>query len=471
MASESSKVAYTIPRVPAENTGTKPPGSDLVLQWLKEYQPKWLRVYWVDYASSSKCRLIPISQVYQALENGKQITLSITKACLGLLQVDHLIPGVTATGVYDLHPVWSSLRLGPAPGHVSCYGEFREVNGLDSDLCPRTLLRRTLEKATAHGLSFLVGFEIELVAMQKNPDGPEKYRPIQNDGHCWSTSRVLADWGREGSITTVLGETVDELNAAGIAIQQLHAESAPGQYEIVLPPFEPLKACDTLLHARQIIESTAARHGFRITLHPKPWAHACGTASHAHISVSSRDGNTATPSHIYESFYAGVLKHLRAISAFTYSSPASYERAVDGYWAGGRWVAWGNQNRETPLRKIEGSHWELKTFDGMANPYLAVAAILGAGTKGVIDKTPLAFRDCEVDPSGLTELQRKELGITEMLPQSLEEALEVLEADKDLTNILHPDAVKRYIDTKNAEIAFLAPMSPEERRAWILERY
>ncbi|KAI1413006.1 hypothetical protein F5Y13DRAFT_162262 [Hypoxylon sp. FL1857] len=307
--------------------------------------------------------------------------------------------------------------------------------------------------------------------MEKNFDGPKKYRPIYHDGHSWSTSRVLADWGREGSLTTVLDEMADQLDAAGIAIQQLHAESAPGQYEIVLPPFEPLKACDTLLHARQIIESTAARHGFRITLHPKPWAHACGTASHAHLSISSGSDNAATTSHIYESFYAGVLKHLRAISAFTYSSSASYERAVDGYWAGGRWVAWGSQNRETPLRKIDGSHWEFKALDGMANPYLAVAGILAAGTKGAIDKTPLTFRDCEADPASLTETQRKELGVTEMLPQSLDEALEALRTDEDLVNVLHSGAVQRYIDTKTAETAFLAPMDPEERREWILERY
>ncbi|KAI1137644.1 glutamine synthetase/guanido kinase [Hypoxylon sp. FL0543] len=471
MASDPSEVAYTTPSDPAESPETKPASPELALRSLSIHGAKWLRIYWVDYASSSKCRLVPTIEIYRALQDGKQVTLSITKASLGILQTDAMIPGVTATGVYDLHPVWSSLRSGPAPGHVSCYGEFRQVNGLDCVLCPRTLLRRTVEKASARGLSFLVGFEIEFVAMQKNADGPEKYRPIPHDGHSWSTSRVLADWGREGSLTTVLDEIVDQLNMAGIAIQQLHAESAPGQYEIVLPPFEPLKACDTLLHARQMIESTAARHGFRITLHPKPWAHACGSASHAHISVSEGGGNAATPSRVYESFYAGVLKHLRAISAFTYPSPASYERAVDGYWAGGRWVAWGSQNRETPLRKIDGSHWEFKALDGMANPYLAVAAILAAGTKGVIDEAPLTFRDCEADPANLTESQRKELGITEMLPQSLEEALEVLKADEDLVEMLHPDAVERYINTKAAETAFLAPMSSEERRAWILERY
>lgn len=79
-----------------------------------------------------------------------------------------------------------------------------------------------------------------------------------------------------------------------------------------------------------------------MTLHPKPFAMACGTASHVHISVDGDKGNDPA---IYEPFYAGILKHLRAICAFTYSSEASYERVADGTWAGGTYVAWGTQNR------------------------------------------------------------------------------------------------------------------------------
>lgn len=144
---------------------------------------------------------------------------------------------------------------------------------------------------------------------------------------------------------------------------------------------------------------------------------------------------------------------------------------VDGFWAGGRWVAWGTQNRETPLRKCDNGHWEFKALDGLANPYMAIGAILAAGTDGILNHTRLSWSDVQGDPASLTEVQRKDLGVTEMLPSNLKEALEVLGADEKLLHLLNPVLVQRYIDVKNAEIALLTPMTAEDRRQWILERY
>lgn len=186
------------------------------------------------------------------------------------------------------------------------------------------------------------------------------------------------------------------------------------------------------------------------------------------MSVSSPRGNDPV---VYESFYAGILKHFRAICAFTNSHPASYERMADGVWSGGRWVTWGTQNKETPLRKCEDGHWELKLIDGLANPYIAMSAILAAGTNGIINKTPMTWSDCLADPASLNDKQRKELGISEMFPASLKHALEALTADKELIDLLNPELVQRYIDTKSAENAFLEPMDQAERRQWVLERY
>jgi glutamine synthetase len=70
-----------------------------------------------------------------------------------------------------------------------------------------------------------------------------------------------------------------------------------------------------------------------------------------------------------------------------------------------------------------------------------------------------------------SEQERKELGITELFPKDLKEALEALQKDKELITLLGSEFVTRYIDVKNAEMAFLEPMSLEERRRWILERY
>ncbi|KAI1658052.1 glutamine synthetase/guanido kinase [Daldinia decipiens] len=439
-----------------------------VIQKLQSLNAKYLRIYWHDYTSSNKCRLIPIKQVFKTLSSDKPLTVSLTKASFGMTQVDVMIPQVSATGMYTAHPDWSSLKSGPVDGHVSCYADFTELDGSEAILCPRTILRNAVNKAADQGLNFLLGFEVEFLVMERNPDAPnlDKFRTLRSDGHSWSVSRAFSDWGREGSFATAIDEILDSLDAAGIEIDQFHPENAPGQFELVLSPLPPLEACDSVLHARQILESVSARHGFRVTLHPKPFATKCGSASHVHMSISSPGGDQPE---VYEPFYAGILEHFRAIIAFTNSNITSYERMVDSAWAGGRWISWGTQNKELPLRKIEGSHWEVKVLDGLANPYFAVAALLTAGTDGVRRKAPLTWKDCAGDPARFTTEERAKLGIEKMFPADLREALQALYLDDTLG--LDPEFVQRYIHIKEAELAMLEPMTPEERREWIIERY
>ncbi|KAI2643652.1 hypothetical protein GGS21DRAFT_497502 [Xylaria nigripes] len=286
---------------------------------------------------------------------------------------------------------------------------------------------------------------------------------LRSDGHAWSMARALATWGSKESFNTVADEILSILENIGIDIEQFHAESAPGQYEIVLPPMAPLAACDALLHTRQVVESAAARHGFRVTLHPRPFG-GIGNGCHAHMSISSKDGDDAA---VYERFYGGILEHFRAIFAFTNSHPASYERMVDGLWAGGRWVTWGTYNKETPLRKCRDSHWEIKVLDGMANPFLAIAVLLFAGTEGA------AFRwgDCAVDPAILSDEQRNALGIDKRFPGNLPEALEALESDELIVKLMGKGLAERYVNVKKAEMNILHPMSKEAARSWVIERY
>jgi len=434
--------------------------------------PDFIRISWLDYTATPRMRMVPYRKFRTLLDEGRSTDIGITKACLGLLQNDLPIPGLSATGEYRLHPDFSSLRRGPLPGHVSMYGEFREKDGSRVPLCPRTQLIRAVELAGGQNLKFLIGFEIEFLLLQRvDGDAAEhrhRYATLDNDGHAWSVSRYFADH----KTAELVRNMVAVLDTMGIYVEQVHAESAAGQFELILPPLPPVDAVDTLLHARDVMASLATAAGLKLTLHPKPFAHACGTASHVHMSMEAAGASDeAAAAAVYESFYAGVLKHMRALAAFTYSNPASYERVVDSCWAGGRWVAWGTQNREAALRKIEGSHWELKAVDGLANPYLALAAVLLAGTNGVVTAEPLTLGDCEMDPASLTDNDRKELGVSEMLPAGLEEALGALKADDELIRLLGSDVVDRYVSVKETELEFLNKLKEDERRQWIMERY
>lgn len=123
------------------------------------------------------------------------------------------------------------------------------------------------------------------------------------------------------------------------------------------------------------------------------------------------------------------------------------------------------------MRKIEDSHWEIKCLDGLANPYLAMAAILFAGVSGAMGREKLVWGDCEVDPATLSENDRKELKVTQMLPASVGEALEALQEDGALTELLGPELVEKYTAVKEFELEFLSTLQEEERKEWVMARY
>jgi glutamine synthetase len=133
-------------------------------------------------------------------------------------------------------------------------------------------------------------------------------------------------------------------------------------------------------------------------------------------------------------------------------------------------VTWGFQNREAPVRKIEAGHWEFKPLDGLANMYLAMAALLAGGYLGLDDDLPLTVKECTVDASTLTSSQRAELGITTPIPKSLHKCLDALE-NSPLDKLLGAELVRNYITVKRAESVRLQAMSEEKRRLWLLERY
>ncbi|KAK7419913.1 hypothetical protein QQX98_003101 [Neonectria punicea] len=455
------------PLVPEDETSPVVSGNEnfqILTDFLEDKEePRFLQVYWNDMTAMARMRAIPIRRVWSMLQSGEEFSFGVTKASLGLLQNDVTAPGVSPSGEYRLHPDLQTLRSGPRTGYINMRGDFKEEDGSTAALCPRSILKTTIELAAKHGLAFVLGFEIELLLVRR-VDGTNQYESLDGDGHAWSVARAMEHEGAAG----VLEDAIEQLDEAGVYIEMVHPESSNGQYEVILPRAPALEAVDTLLYARDIISNCATAKGFRMTLHPKPFATTAGTAAHVHMSISTPKGDDQN---VYEPFYAGILKHLPAVAAFTYSSLTSYERVVDGCWAGGTWVTWGTQNRETPLRKIEGSHWEFKCMDGMANPYLALSAVLRAGIQGVASKESLTWTDCVDDPGQLSEEERERLNIRTKLPGSIDGALEALQEDGEMTELLGRELVERYVAVKEAETKMLEAMEAEERRQWVMERY
>lgn len=392
----------------------------------------------------------------------KERRVGITKGLFHLLQDDHLAPGGLVVGQFYMRPDLSSFSMNAKdalPSNSATVMSFwTDELGNPLEGCPRTTLQHIVTRCKADwGIDLLFGFEIEVCILKRASHGDDEWQPLTQT-HAWShmTTEIR-------KTLPLLEEIVAVLSSIGIDIEQFHAESAPGQFEFVLPPTTPLAAVDTLIKARQTISYVVEKHDLKATLIPRPYASAGGSASHAHFSIN--------PSTHEEAFLAGIMSRFNSITAFSLSQDGSYARVAQGIWAGGEWITWGTQNRETPIRKISPGHWEFKSVDGMANMYFAMAALIGAGYLGIAGKVALQHRDCLQDASALDDAQRAQLGITKRIARSLEESLATLEADLDLQGLLGRGFVKTYCAVKRAEGAKLAAMSEKERRKWLIDWY
>ncbi|KAJ5288666.1 hypothetical protein N7478_001696 [Penicillium angulare] len=426
---------------------------------------KYIWMQWVDYTATLRVRMFPVQEFILIVRRQRRVGISLS--VLNMLQDDTVLPEGSATGQFYMEPDLNSLYINgsmstPAAPSATVMTFWRSEDDKPLEGCPRTTLQNIVDSLhTEHKIDILCGFEIEVVFLkpQKDPQSGRivAYEPATSN-HSWSQMT-----GDTRGMVHILEEITQVLSSMDIELQQFHAESAPGQFEFVLPPAAPLDAVDALYTARQVVTAIAEKHGLRATLHPRPFPSGAGSASHTHISI-----NPATRE---DEFLAGILDVYCAITAFTLAQDASYERIRSGIWAGSEWVAWGFQNRETPIRKISEGHWEFKSMDGLANPYLAVAAILAGGYWGLSRSKPLVMKDCAVDAATVTTEEREKLGIKTRVPRSLSESLRYLQRYSEFQELLGSALVRNYISVKVGESARLAAMSETERRMWLLEKY
>ncbi|CAE6424633.1 unnamed protein product [Rhizoctonia solani] len=404
------------------------------ISFIKSQGIKFIRLTWVDYVNMIRYRVIPIAHFASVSGNNfisgfagsslQRIAESgpgVVRVGLSLGVQDSMPAGGVVSGDVELKADYSSMWKAPfAPGHAYMMGRFFEKEHSqrgagESDICPRTILHKIIQRAERElDARFLVGFETEFILLDHS-NSPIRTGP-------WSSSQKL----QCGPAADCVHEIAQCIIDAGIKLEMYHAESARGQYEVVTGPLPPLQAADALVSTREIIYNAARKYGYRATLSPRLYSNQSGTACHAHISVQSPRSNTPSnhpdipslPSDL-ASLMAGLLENLVSVCAFTLPVDACYSRVMDGVWSGGSWVCWGRENKEAPLRLCgsgKGFNIEIKSFDGTANPYLGLAAVLGAGVAGLSAKKVLEMRNCVAVAASLTEQQRNDMHITARMP-------------------------------------------------------
>ena len=183
-----------------------------------------------------------------------------------------------------------------------------------------------------------------------------------------------------------------------------------------------------------------------------------GNGAHTHISVHPTTG-TSPPSQTHPSllttheahFLAGLMAHLPSITAFMLPLPQSYARMQDGISAGGTWVCWGSDHREVPVRLTNprsphSRNFEIKSVDGTASPYLALAGLLSAGIVGISDRLALEVEGCtERGAAKMSPEERAAKGITKRFPLDVESARRYLLEDRKIGNVIGEDMVEKYV--------------------------
>jgi glutamine synthetase len=163
--------------------------------------------------------------------------------------------------------------------------------------------------------------------------------------------------------------------------------------------------------------------------------------------------------------------------------PSSYSRVQDGIWSGGTYIHYGSENRESPIRICNphsapgtSRNFEIKCIDGLSNPYLSLAGILGVGARGIQEGTKLDVRDVG-EWEGRTAAQmnddeRKARGIVGRMPRDIVEARAAMRAGEVLRSVLGDRMVDSILNVNETlEKVMSTGQGGEEDLRMLVEHY
>ncbi len=260
-------------------------------------------------------------------------------------------------------------------------------------------------------------------------------------------------------IRTAMCMVMEEM---GLVIEAHHHEVATaGQNEIACQFNTLVTKADEIQVYKYVVHNVADAYGLSATFMPKPLVGDNGSGMHVHQSIS-KDGKNIFAGDKYaglseEALYyiGGIIKHARAINAFTNASTNSYKRLVPGFEAPVM-LAYSARNRSASIRiphvsSAKARRIEVRFPDPTANPYLAFSAMLMAGLDGIQNK----IHPGDAMDKDLYDLPAEEAKQIPTVASSLEQALDALDADREFLTrggVMTDDMIDAYIELKRAEV-------------------
>lgn len=332
-------------------------------------------------------------------------------------------------------------------------GEFVDADGQALEVCPRGVLRRVIDRAARAGLSAQAGLEYEWCNFSETPRSAhdKDYRDLAPLSPGMFGYSIV----RQAHNQPFFDALLRELRAFDVPLEGLHTETGPGVLEAAIRYCDPLRAADRGQLFKSSVKEIGPRFGILPTFMARLSAELPGSSGHIHQSLWDLDGERNlffdadgphAMSSTFRSYLAGILQLLPELLALWAPTVNSYKRLVEGFWAPTT-PSWGLDNRTVAGRVIGGSaaatRLELRVPGADSNPYLAVAATLGAGLWGIEQGLTL-----EVEPT-VGSGYRDETAAR--LPRTLQEATELLSGSAVARELFGATFVDHYVGTREWE--------------------
>lgn len=415
--------------------------------FLEQNGVRYVLAQFVNIHGVSKTKAVPVEHFESVVTDGA----GFAAFAVGGLGLGPETPDYMAVG--DL----STLSLVPwMPGYarIVCEGHMR---GEPWHYDPRVVLKKQADRLKERGWTLYTGLEPEfyLLSRQNGRLGPADTTD-DLEKPCYDYKGLA----RQRSFLERISESLAQV---GLDVYQIDHEDANGQFEINFFHKDCVSSADNIVFFRMAAVEVARESGMVCSFMPKPFSNRTGNSMHIHHSINDEGGaNLFTDeddpkgmglSDLAYKFLGGLMDHAPALTALAAPSVNSYKRLVVGRsLSGATWapahVSYGPDNRSAMVR-VPFGRLELRLSDSGSNPYLVTAALIAAGLDGI----ERGLDPGEPRTENLYDLSGEDLGEKgiDLLPHTLNEACDALEADSVICKALGMEFVREYIEIKRQE--------------------
>ncbi|EXG79743.1 glutamine synthetase family protein [Cryptosporangium arvum] len=419
-------------------------------------------IVWADNNGIPRSQIVPIDQLASCSRYGVGLTslFAVLDSHDGTTFSHQDLS--TPSGEVRLVPVIDRLvRLKGQPAFAWAPGRQLGADGLPTPYDQRSVLERQVERAQDAGIAVRAGYELEFY-LCKDAELTPAHR-----GPAYSPTALLR-------VDEFVAQLLSDLNADGVPVGQLHAEHGQSRLKVTITATDPVSAADRQMLARQTIHAAARAQGLRASFAPVVDVAGIGNVWRLHSSPWRRNKNLLMngdgPHGLSEEgagYLAGLLRDLPAIAAVSAPSVPSLTRLRPSAFAGA-YAFWGIGNREAPLRFLPSTSMlgpshaniELTPSDASANPYLALAVVIGAGLAGIEEKLELP-EPIQEDVGTWPEERRSSQNIRR-LPISTDEQLGALQENPRIAAVLGPELAGAFAAVRRSDHLWAQDRSIED---------